>query len=50
MRRLVFFLFFFPADAFLRHAEYFQAMLICLHAVEQNKAALLADINPVLVR
>ncbi|XP_064638641.1 run domain Beclin-1-interacting and cysteine-rich domain-containing protein-like [Lineus longissimus] len=37
-------------DAFLCSKEYYGAMLICLQAVEQNKAALLAEINPSLLK
>ncbi|KAL8580862.1 hypothetical protein ACOMHN_039562 [Nucella lapillus] len=32
--------------AFLRSADYVEAMLICLHAVESNRVAGLAEINP----
>ncbi|XP_013409289.1 run domain Beclin-1-interacting and cysteine-rich domain-containing protein-like [Lingula anatina] len=37
-------------SAFLRHHEYMRAMLICLQAVENNRVALLAEINPLLLR
>lgn len=37
-------------DAYLSQPQYFKVMTLCLQAVEQNKAALLADINPILVR
>ncbi|XP_076435294.1 run domain Beclin-1-interacting and cysteine-rich domain-containing protein-like isoform X2 [Babylonia areolata] len=36
--------------AFLCHVDYVEAMLICLHAVETNKVAGLADINPRLLQ
>ena len=36
-------------DAYLCRPYYLRAMLQCLNAVEQNRAALLADINPILV-
>ncbi len=39
----------FAEQSFLCQKEYLQAMLICLQAVEQNKAAILADVNPNLV-
>ena len=42
-------LFLFSEEAFLRCPAYLQSMLICLQAIEQNKVALLADINPSLV-
>ncbi|ELU02198.1 hypothetical protein CAPTEDRAFT_216254, partial [Capitella teleta] len=34
------------ADAFLCQKEYLEALLVCLQAVEQNHAALLAEIDP----
>ena len=40
---------FFSEDAFLFSVEYFEAMCVCLEAVEENKASLLAEINPKLV-
>ncbi|XP_041356237.1 run domain Beclin-1-interacting and cysteine-rich domain-containing protein-like isoform X2 [Gigantopelta aegis] len=35
--------------AFLRCPAYLQSMIICLKAIEQNKVALLADIDPTLL-
>lgn len=35
--------------AFLRNSDFVQAMLICLRAVELNKVAVLADIDPKIV-
>ena len=40
---------FFAEEAFLCQKDYLQAMLICLEAVEQNKPAILAEVNPNLV-
>ncbi|XP_074657892.1 run domain Beclin-1-interacting and cysteine-rich domain-containing protein-like isoform X2 [Tubulanus polymorphus] len=37
-------------DAFLCSKEYYGAMLTCLQAVEKNNPAILADINPNLLR
>ena len=42
-------LIFFAEEAFLCQKDYLQAMLICLEAVEQNKPAILAEVNPNLV-
>ena len=39
----------FSEGAFLQSVEYVEAMLLCLQAVESNKVAILADINPKLV-
>ena len=43
-------IFFVTEDAFLFSEEYFQAMCVCLQAVEENKASLLAEIDPKLVQ
>ena len=44
------FILLFAEDAFLFSEEYFEAMCVCLQAVEENNASLLAEINPKLVR
>ena len=38
-----------PVNAYLCQPDYVQAMLICLRSVEQNRPAMLADVNPELV-
>lgn len=46
---VVYCVFMFAVNAYLCQPDYFQALLVCLRAVEQNRPALLAEVNPELV-